>query len=78
LRGCATGAGHSSRSRAIGAPFAIATHPLWWIVVGCGLSIVAIGLISTSRWAHDSALTVRHLLEEPVPGARVAAGVEAR
>jgi len=75
LAGTVTGVG---ASRAIGASFAIATHPLWWIVVGCGLSIVAIGLISTSRWAHDSALTVRHLLEEPVPSTRVAAGVEAR
>jgi EmrB/QacA subfamily drug resistance transporter len=75
LAGTVTGVG---ASRVIGAPFALATHPLWWIVAGCGLSIVAIGLISTSRWAHDSASRVRHLLEEPATPARVGAGVDAR
>lgn len=73
-RGTVTGVG---ASRVIGAPFALATHPLWWIVAGCGSSIVVIGLISTSRWARDSALTVRHLLEEPVTSTRVVAGAEA-
>lgn len=76
LAGTVTGVG---ASRGIGAAFAIATHPLWWIVVGCGLSIIAIGVISTSRWAHESAANVRHLLEEPAPGApRVVAGADAR
>jgi len=74
LAGTVTGVG---ASRVIGAPFALATHPLWWIVAGCGSSIVVIGLISTSRWARDSALTVRHLLEEPVTSTRVVAGAEA-
>lgn len=75
LAGTVTGVG---ASRVIGAPFALATHPLWWIVAGCGLSIVAIGLISTSRWARARASTVRHLLEEPVAATRVAAGSQAR
>lgn len=74
LAGTVTGVG---ASRVIGAPFALAAHPLWWIVAGCGSSIVVIGLISTSRWARDSALTVRHLLEEPVTSTRVVAGAEA-
>jgi len=73
LAGTVAGVG---ASRVIGAPFALATHPLWWIVAGCGSSIVVIGLISTSRWARDSALTVRHL-EEPVTSTRVVAGAEA-
>lgn len=76
LEGTVTGVG---ASRGLGTSFAIATHPLWWIVVGCGLSIVGIGLISTSRWARDSALTVRHLLEEPAPAAaRVVTGADVR
>ena len=38
-----------------GAAFTEATHTVWWIVVGLGLVIFALGLITTSRWALGSA-----------------------
>jgi EmrB/QacA subfamily drug resistance transporter len=38
-----------------GMPFTSAEHGVWWIVVGLGLVIFALGLITTSRWALGSA-----------------------
>lgn len=61
IAGTVTGVGAAS---AIGPAFAGATHPLWWIVFGSGLAVAAIGVVSTSRWAHGTAQRVRHLLEE--------------
>ena len=78
LAGTVTGA---AATAALGAGFATATHVLWWIVVGAGLAIVAIGIVSTSAWARASSAKVRHLLDEPVTAPLVpaaAARVDAR
>jgi EmrB/QacA subfamily drug resistance transporter len=37
------------------ARLAAASHPGWWIVAGCGLLIVVLGVLSTSRWALQTA-----------------------
>src|SRR5205807_5591150 len=37
------------------AGFAAASHPGWWLLTGCGLGVVALGLISTSAWAMRTA-----------------------
>ena len=47
--------------------FTAATHPAWWLVVGYGAVIVALGLASTSAWAKASALRIAPLLEEDAP-----------
>jgi EmrB/QacA subfamily drug resistance transporter len=41
--------------------FAAASHVGWWIVFGCGLGVLALGLLSTGRWARRTAANV------PVP-----------
>ncbi|WP_308116511.1 MFS transporter [Leifsonia poae] len=64
LAGTVTGVGAAN---AIGSSFAVATHPLWWVVVAAGLAIVAIGFVSTSPWAHRTVETVHHLLDERTP-----------
>jgi EmrB/QacA subfamily drug resistance transporter len=47
---------------------AVASHPGWWIVGGCGALIVALGLLTTSRWALDTATkTAARLCDEPRP-----------
>ncbi len=61
IAGTVTGVGAAT---AIGPGFAAATHPLWWIVVGSGLAVAVIGVLSTTRWAQASTERVRHLLEE--------------
>ena len=51
-------------TRAHGVSFAQATHPVWWILAGCGATILALGWVSTTPWAQASAQKVAHLLEE--------------
>ena len=70
LAGTVTGVGASEK---LAPGFTSATHPLWWIVVGSGLTIVALGIASTTRWAHRTTGTVAQLLDEPPVGATRAA-----
>jgi EmrB/QacA subfamily drug resistance transporter len=37
------------------AVLATGTHPGWWLVAGCGLLIVVLGFLTTTRWALDTA-----------------------
>jgi EmrB/QacA subfamily drug resistance transporter len=48
---------------------ATASHPGWWLVAGCGLLIVALGLVTTSPWALRTATATATRLcgEEPLP-----------
>jgi hypothetical protein len=39
----------------IGPGFAAATHPGWWIIVGLGVVMLAIGFLSTGPWALGTA-----------------------
>jgi MFS family permease len=50
--GAAAGGGVSS---VVGKSFAIATHPGWWIIAGFGLIVLVLGLLSTTRWANETA-----------------------
>src|ERR1039458_3984812 len=48
---------------------ATASHPGWWLVAGCGLLIVVLGLLTTTRWALRTATATAARLcgEEPPP-----------
>jgi EmrB/QacA subfamily drug resistance transporter len=39
----------------IGRSFATATHPAWWIIVGLGGAILILGVLTTTRWADETA-----------------------
>ena len=52
-------------SRAHGAAFTPATHPVWWIMVGCGGMIGLLGWVSNTAWAQDSTRRIAHLFMEP-------------
>jgi EmrB/QacA subfamily drug resistance transporter len=39
----------------VGPGFASATHSSWWVVVGTGVLVLALGLITTTRWARTTA-----------------------
>jgi EmrB/QacA subfamily drug resistance transporter len=55
-------------SGAKGGEIALASHPGWWIVSGCGALIVVLGLLTTTRWAlGTAAATALRLREEPRP-----------
>ncbi|MFZ7086498.1 MFS transporter [Curtobacterium sp. RRHDQ10] len=62
LAGTVTGA---SAVASVGADFAVATHAMWWIVVGIAAGIIAIGFVATSDRARRSVEGIAPLLEEP-------------
>jgi EmrB/QacA subfamily drug resistance transporter len=39
----------------VGPGFVQASHTVWWLLTGCGLTIMLLGLISTTDWANASA-----------------------
>ncbi|WP_309147022.1 MULTISPECIES: MFS transporter [unclassified Curtobacterium] len=59
LAGTVTGA---SAVATVGSGFAVATHPMWWIVVGIGTAIVLVGFLSTTTAARRSVESIAPLL----------------
>jgi EmrB/QacA subfamily drug resistance transporter len=51
--------------------FADASHVGWWIVAGCGLAVLILGLLVSGRWAAGTARrtaeSLGHLVAEPEP-----------
>ena len=50
--------------------FTAASHVGWWIITGCGLVVLIVGLVSSGRWARQTAARTADRLmsdEEPVP-----------
>jgi EmrB/QacA subfamily drug resistance transporter len=48
-------------SHAKGLDFTQATHPIWWIMTGCGALVLLLGWVSNTSWAHSSTGRVAHL-----------------
>jgi EmrB/QacA subfamily drug resistance transporter len=53
-------------SSASGANFAEASHVGWWIIVGLGLVVLTLGLVTTGRWARSTTERVAPHIEPPV------------
>jgi EmrB/QacA subfamily drug resistance transporter len=49
-------------ARSHGVAFTDATHPVWWGLVACGVLVAALGVVSNTTWAKDSAARLNHLL----------------
>jgi EmrB/QacA subfamily drug resistance transporter len=49
----------------IGRAFAHATRPGWWIVAALGLAVAALGYLTTTGWARETAQRTAERLEEP-------------
>jgi hypothetical protein len=49
--------------------FAAASHAGWWIVFGCGLAVLALGLLTTGRWARGTAERTASALPTSMAGA---------
>ena len=45
-----------------GSNFARATHPIWWIMTGCGAITLLLGGVSNTRWARASTESIQSLL----------------
>lgn len=44
--------------------FAEATHPVWWIIVGCGAVVLFLGWASNTPWAQATTRHAAHLLTD--------------
>jgi Na+/melibiose symporter-like transporter len=49
---------------AVGSHLASASHPAWWVVVGCGVSVFVTGAVSTGSWARRTARRCAEQLQE--------------
>jgi MFS family permease len=68
--GAAAGGGLSG---ALGKSFATATHPGWWIITGFGAVVLVLGVVSTTRWANETAVeTADRFREEYMVGGEAA------
>lgn len=54
----------ASAVASVGAGFGVATHPMWWIVLGIGAGIVVVGFVSSSAAAKRSVAGIAHLLDD--------------
>jgi len=50
-----------------GASFPEATHAFWWLMLGAGLMVLVLGLLSSSGWARASSQRAANLMEDPSP-----------
>jgi hypothetical protein len=48
----------------LGPGFAAATHPGWWIIVGLGVTVAVLGLLTTTSWAEKTARETAERLTE--------------
>ncbi|MEU5581183.1 MFS transporter [Streptomyces huasconensis] len=47
--------------------FTEASRPAWWIIAGCGLAVLALGALSSGRWARGTAERTAERLKPPTP-----------
>jgi EmrB/QacA subfamily drug resistance transporter len=50
---------------ALGKSFADATHPGWWVIAGFAAAILVLGLLTTTRWADETAQRTAEQFREP-------------
>jgi Major Facilitator Superfamily len=51
----------------LGHGFAVATHPAWWVIAGCGASVLAIGLAVSGKRGKASADQAAAILQPAAP-----------
>ena len=61
-----------------GPAFTSAARGVWWLVLGLGAGILALGLLSTGRWAQRTARRAAALFEQVDRGERAARDAPAR
>jgi hypothetical protein len=58
VAGTVVAAGHAR-----GSDFTQTTHPMWWIMTGCGAVVLLLGWVSNTPWAHTGTSRVAHLFD---------------
>jgi EmrB/QacA subfamily drug resistance transporter len=62
--------GSAATARVVGSfqsGFTEASHLGWWILTGCAVAVLVLGVLTTSPWALSTAETTAERLREPVP-----------
>jgi MFS family permease len=54
-------------SGAVGPGFAAATHAAWWISAGLGALCLVLGVLTTTRWAENTARHTAELFRDEEP-----------
>jgi EmrB/QacA subfamily drug resistance transporter len=67
----------ASVSGALGAGFATATHPGWWIIACLGAAVIVLGAVTTTPWARLTARRTAERLRQREPGDSTHAGMPA-
>jgi EmrB/QacA subfamily drug resistance transporter len=49
----------------VGPSFVASSHAAWWVVTGCGVAVLALGLLSTTGWANATARGIAGLDSPP-------------
>jgi len=65
LGSLAGGAVATSLGQSFAAGFAAATHASWWIMVALGVIVLALGFVSTTSWARETARQTAERFREP-------------
>jgi predicted MFS family arabinose efflux permease len=65
IAGSVTGAAGSGK---VGSGFATEAHPLWWLILGAAVGIVALASLSNTGWAGRSSKRIAPLVSEPQGG----------
>jgi EmrB/QacA subfamily drug resistance transporter len=52
--------------------FAVASHTGWWILTGCALAVLVLGIVTTNGWARSTAEAAAERLREPAPEGELA------
>ncbi|MEU8823415.1 MFS transporter [Streptomyces sp. NPDC048636] len=65
-------AGHAASAR-VAAAFVDAARPAWWIIAGCGVLILLLGVVTTGRWAEGTTRHAAALFEEGAPTGQTSA-----
>ncbi|MBC9716160.1 MFS transporter [Streptomyces sp. TRM66268-LWL] len=53
----------SAASSSASVDFVEASKPAWWIIAGCGLSVLVVGALTSGRWARGTAIRTAERLE---------------
>jgi EmrB/QacA subfamily drug resistance transporter len=62
IAGSVTGAAGSGK---VGKAFATEAHPLWWLILGAAIVIIALASLSNTEWAGRSSKRIAPLVSEP-------------
>ena len=69
-------AGASASAAGIGRSFAAATHSSWWILVALSLLVLALGVLTTTGWAQQTALNTAERFREVPDSEQTGPGAE--